>query len=182
MLLKQWRSAPARSRHGRQSYVPALCPDDVVVGPARDHLHTGGRIVNLLARLAFSSKRFPKSDPHMAPSSVYEWARFSVDCRRVSTRHTRSPLTHNSHVETPSVDDGCCPANSGRRTHLSADMRASEALHSHAWFSRHSARTRATTRSHESSVVLAGRYGRGNWMASSGCVSVGHAVRLGARH
>ena len=38
------------------------------------------------------------------------------------------------------------------------------------------------TRSHESSVVLAGRYGRGNRMASSGCVSVGHAVPLGAQH
>jgi hypothetical protein len=101
---------------------------------------------------------------------------------RVSTRHARSPLAHNSHVEAPSVDDGCCPANSGWRNGVSADMRASEALHSQASFSRHSARTKATKRFHESGVVLAGRYGRGNWMASSGCVSVGHAVPLGAQH
>jgi len=182
MLLKQWRSAPARSRHDRRSHVSTPCPGDVVFGPARDHLHAGGHSVNLLARLDFRSKCFPKSDPRMAPGIVYEWARFGVDCRRVSTRHTRSPLTHNSHVETPSVDDGCSPANSGWRTRVSADLRASEALHSQASFSRHSARTRATKRFHESGIVLAGRYGRGNWMASSSCVSVGHAVPLGAQH
>jgi len=182
MLLKQWRSAPARSRHGRRSYVPAPCPGDVVFGRAGDHVRTGAHSVNLLAWLDFPSKCFPESDPRMAPGIVYEWARFGVDRRRVSTCHARSPLTHNSHVETPSFNDGCCPASSRWLTGVSADMRASEGLHSQASFSRHSVRTRATKRFHESGIVLAGRYGRGNWMASSGCVSVGHAVPLGASH
>src|SRR6202140_3592769 len=136
MLLKQWRSGPARSPHGRRRYGRGPCAGDGVFGRAGGPLRTGAQSINLLAWLDFPSKCFPESDPRMAPGIVYEWARFGVDCRRVSTRHARSPLTHNSHVETPSFNDGCCPASSGWLTGVSADMPASEALHSQASFSR----------------------------------------------
>ena len=129
MLLRQWRSVQTRSRHGRQSYVRATCPDTVRVHSTRDHIRFGGDCVGLFPRLALRSKCFPKPDPRVAARSVYEWSRLSLGCCRVSTCRTRSSVTHDSHGEASSIDDGCCTANSGWGTRISVGMRVTEALH-----------------------------------------------------
>src|SRR5580704_8562096 len=179
MLLKRWRSAQARSLHGNPSHVRAPCPRAVVVAPVRHHIHTGDvRGGGLLARLAFSSKCFSQPDSRLAARSVYGWSGLSVDGGRVSACRTRSSVTHDSHAEAPSLDDDCGSAGSSGSACVSTGMRLTEALH----YERcpQAASTMARTLSYASWVVLAGGNGGRNRMASSRCVSVGHALSLGS--
>src|ERR1700756_2963096 len=129
MLLKPWCLAKARRRHGRPGYVRAQCPDSVVAISSRDHIDSGGHCVGLSARLARSSKCLPKAHRRLAAGGVHEWPRLSGDCCRVSTRHTRSSVTYDSHGEAPSADDHRCSADSGGGTRLSPCVRTSETLH-----------------------------------------------------
>src|SRR4030088_931096 len=129
-LLKRQRSAKARSLHGRPTHARAPCPHAVVVAPARDHIGVGGfHGVRLFARLAFFSKRFPKPYPQLAACRIHEWTLFSVDCRRVSSCHTRSSGTHDSYDEASSADDRCCSASSGGGARISTGVRVTEAFH-----------------------------------------------------
>src|ERR1700680_1574540 len=180
MLLKRRRSAQARFRHGRPSHVRAPCPHAVVAAPARYHMRVGADGVGLLAWLAFASRCFPQPDPRLAPRRIYEWTLFSVGCRRVSARHPRSSLPHDSHDEAPSVDDGCCSASSSGGARVPAGVRAPEALHQELSSFRQSAGTMARTLPYASRVLLAGRHGSRDRMAPAGCVSVGHALSVGA--
>src|ERR1700680_1624080 len=151
-----------------------------MVVPARHHVRVGGDGIGLLARLAVSSKCFPEPDPRLAACSVYEWPRLSVDRSRISSGHTRSSITHDSHDEAPSVDDGCRSATSSGGARVSAGVRTPEALHQGPSPPGQSAGTMARTQSYASGVGLAGGHGCGNRMAFSRHVSVGHALSVGA--
>src|SRR6202035_1621690 len=129
MLHKQWRSTRAGSHNGRPSYVRTPCPDVVVVDPARHRVHADCRSIGLFVRLACSAKCLPKPDRYLAACDVYERSRHSVDWGRVSTRHTRSSTTYDSHAEAPSVDDGRCTADSSGGTRVDPGVCPSEALH-----------------------------------------------------
>src|SRR5580704_1280557 len=170
--LKPWRSAQARSLHGKPSHVRVPCPRAGVVAPVRRPHHTGGgRGRGLFSRLAFSSKCFSQPNSGLAARCVYGWSGLGVDCGRVSARRTRSSVTHDSHAEAPSVDDDCGSAGSSGSACVSNGVRITEALH----YERcpQAASTMARTLSYASWVVLAGGNGGRNRMASSRCVSVG---------
>ena len=175
MLLKPSRWAQAKSRQGRESYGRAPCPDAVVVGPTRNRIHASGHSIGVFARLDLPSKCFSNSHRRLAIGSVYEWPRRHMDCGRISTRCTRSSFSYDSHDEAPSVDDGCCSANSSGDTRVYLGVRASEALYQDLSSPRKSAGTMARTLSSSSCVVLAGGHNGRNRMASSWCVSVRHA-------
>src|ERR1700688_461169 len=129
MLLNPWRWEQARFRHDRESYGRAPCPDAVVVGPTRNHIHASDHCIGVFARLDLPSKRLSNSHRRLAAGSVYEWPRLRMDCGRISTRCTRSSFPYDSHDEAPSVDDGCRSANSSGDTRVYLGVRASEALH-----------------------------------------------------
>jgi hypothetical protein len=96
---------------------------------ARHHVAAVGHSIGLLARLDFSSKCHSDAHRRLAARIVHEWTRFSVDRGRISTRYTRSSVTYDSHDEAPSVDDGCCTANSSGCARVSVDVRVTETLH-----------------------------------------------------
>src|SRR5579862_1540301 len=129
MLLKRWRSMPVTSRHGKPSHAPAPCPHVVAAGFDRGDVHIIGDSVSLSARLDCPAKCLPYPHPRLAACCLYERSCLSVDCRRISTRRTRSPVTHVSHDEASSVDDGCCSADFGGEADISAGVRTAEALH-----------------------------------------------------
>src|SRR5580692_6356496 len=129
MLLDRSRSAQARCRHGRPSYVRVPCPDAVLVCFACGHLYAAGHSISLFARLDLASKCFSNPHRRLASRSVFEWPDVSVGCTRISTRPSRSSVAHDSHGEASSFDDGCCTANFNGDTDVSAGLRPTEALY-----------------------------------------------------
>ena len=176
MLLKRLRSVQARCRHGRPSYVRVPCPNAVVVCFARRRIHAAGHSISLFARLDPASKCFSNPHRRLASRSVYERPDVSVDCTRISTRHTRSSVAYDSHDEASSVDDGCCTANFNGDTDVSVGLRPTEALHQEPDPPRQSDGAMVRDLSSASGVVLASGHRCRNRMASSPCVSVGHAL------
>jgi hypothetical protein len=181
MLLKQPRSAPARFRHGRPRHVRA-CPHALAAPPNRHHIRAGGRRTGLLARLALSSKSLAKAHYRLATRRIHEWTFYDVDRRRVPASHARSSVTHDSHDEAPSADDGCCSLDLSGGAHFSFDVRFTEALHYGRSSSEELASAMARTPSCAFCVVLASGYGCGDRLASSRALSTGHAVLLGKGH
>jgi hypothetical protein len=175
-----WCLAQARSLHARNfSYIRSTRTCTVVVDPPR---RTGaGRGVDLLARLAFSSKRFPTPHRRLAPRRIYSGSGLSTDGSRLSARNTRSPVAHDSHDEAPAVDDGWCTATSSGGAPVPAGVRVTEALHQEPSSPCQCADAVARKLSSASRVVLAGGHDRGNRVAYSRCVSVGHAVPVAAQ-
>src|SRR6202162_3783956 len=123
-----WCLAQARSLHARNfSYIRSTRTSAVVVDPPR---RTGaGRGVDLLARLAFSSKRFPTPHRRLAPRRIYSGSGLSIDGSRLSARNTRSPVAHDSHDEEPAGGAGWCTATSSWGAPVPAGLRVTEALH-----------------------------------------------------
>lgn len=176
MLLKQWPPRRAEFHNGRSSYVRTLCPDALVVDPARQHVHADSGRCGLFARLACLAKCLPK--PHRPPSAcgVYERSRHSVDWGRVFICHTRSSIAHGAHAETPSVDDGRCTAPFSGRTRFFVSVRATKAIHQGPSLLHQRAEAMARKLSSVSGAVLAGGHSGNNRVASSRGISVGHAV------
>src|SRR5579871_649970 len=175
MLLKRSHWTKARSRHGRNGYVRVQCADSVVAISARVYIDTGGRSVDLSARVARSSKGLPKPDRRLEARCVLERSRLNVACCRLSTRHIRSSIAYVSHAEAPSVNDGCRSADSSGGSHVYPGVRPSEILHSEVSSIRQFGYAMARTRHSASCVELAGGYGSRDRMAYSRCVSVGYA-------
>src|SRR5258708_13974908 len=128
MLPKRCCSARARPRNDRPSHVRAPCTHAVVVAPVRHHIRVAGYSTDLLARLAFCSKCLPEPHRRLAACRIHDWTLVSVDCGRISTRHTRSSFANDSHDEAPSVDDGCGTANSSPGTRIPLGRRSTEAF------------------------------------------------------
>ena len=181
MPLKRWHSAPAGSRHGRPRHVRAR-PHALAAPPTRHHIRAGGRRTSLLARLALSSKSLAKAHCRLAARRIYEWTFYDVDRRRVPASHARSSVTHDSHDEASSADDGCCSLDLSGGTHFSFDVRFTEALHYGRSSCEELSSAMARTPSCAFCVVLAGGYGCGDRLASSRALSAGHAVLLGKGH
>ena len=177
MLLKRWRWAQARSCHASSSHVRSPCPHAVVVAAAPAARRGCG--IDILARLDFSSKCLSKPRCQLAPCGIYSRVNFSVDCRRLSTGHTRSSIAHHSHDEAPCFNDGRCPAASSWCACVPVHLRAAETFHQEWSFPRLGAVAVVGTLSSESCVVLAGGHDCCNRMASSRCISVWHAVPVG---
>ena len=180
MHRKPRRWAQSRSRHDRPDHARAPCTPAVEVNPVCHHIRTLGNGIGLFPRLAFASNRFPQPDPWLASRSVHKCSRAGVDCRRVSPRPTRSSVAYDPHDEAPSIDDSRCSASSGGCAGVSFGVRVTEGFH-HKAFPFHSACSMARTLADESRVVLAGRLGGCNRMASSRRISVGDAFPLGAQ-
>src|ERR1700735_137299 len=161
-LPKRWRWAQARSRHASSSHVRAPCPHAVVVAPTPPARRGCG--IDLLARLDFSSQCLSKPRCRLAARRIYRRANLNLDCRRISTGHTRSSITHDSYDEAPCFNDGRCTAAFSWCTCVSFHLRVAETFHQERSFPRHGAVAVVRTLSSESCIVLGGGQDRGNWV------------------